>query len=204
MLNNVHGKGGNDRRRRGRTMSGISFRITNFFSSSSSAINHTTENDDFGSMYANVANKEDEEILRLTVGTPEQEAHTSSDLTGVSSSFPPQSDSTTICTGNRLKALLIVLFNIITSLAANIGYLTVVNSTHISAVDKTAMQILMAGFKLFWNAFVVRAMLSFVQEDYEEDDLAVDNVRLQLLLMVFNSVVAPCLVSYSIHRYIML
>ncbi|KAJ1411531.1 hypothetical protein B484DRAFT_182595 [Ochromonadaceae sp. CCMP2298] len=76
--------------------------------------------------------------------------------------------------------------NAAATIAVNIIYVSYESSTHTSASSKVLIQVLMAGFKVVWNSVVVRQLCQLIHDR---------NIRSHVLMLIFNTLVAPCLAS---------
>jgi ABC-type proline/glycine betaine transport system permease subunit len=79
------------------------------------------------------------------------------------------------------------LMNAVAAITANVVYVCVMYSD-IPSVAMFLVQISMAAFKLFWNLFVVRKLISHIP--YNKD-----SIRMHALMLIFNTLVAPCIAS---------
>jgi hypothetical protein len=79
------------------------------------------------------------------------------------------------------------LMNAVAAITANVVYVSVMYS-NIPSATIFFVQISMAAFKLFWNLFVVRKLISHVP--YNKD-----SIRMHALMLIFNTLVAPCIAS---------
>ena len=86
-----------------------------------------------------------------------------------------------------LPMSVLFLLNALAIITANIVYVYVMLS-NITATALFFVQVFMAAFKLLWNVFVVRKLISHVP--YNKG-----SIRMHSLMLVFNSLVAPCFAS---------
>ncbi|RYH25605.1 hypothetical protein EON65_15370 [archaeon] len=89
---------------------------------------------------------------------------------------------------NTLKYFLIFSLNFSVAISVNAAYLVVQNGRDIPSEQKIAVQVLMAGFKIFWSIFVIRLMMT--QLPYKKN-----SVKLHVGMLVFNSIFAPCIAT---------
>lgn len=89
---------------------------------------------------------------------------------------------------NSVKYFLIFSLNFSVAISVNAAYLVVQNSREIPSEQKIIVQVLMAGFKIFWSIFVIRLMMT--QLPYRKN-----SVKLHVGMLVFNSIFAPCIAT---------
>eukprot|EP01039_Chlorochromonas_danica_P005773 gene5773-6357_t len=84
---------------------------------------------------------------------------------------------------------LVFLVNVAVVMSVNAGYLVAQSDNSVSTTDKSMIQILMAAFKLAWNVFALRVLINYLPSHRSS------SVRLHVVLLVFNSLLAPCLAT---------
>eukprot|EP01035_Chromulina_nebulosa_P025131 gene25131-32779_t len=84
--------------------------------------------------------------------------------------------------------LLVFVLNVALSMAVNSVYVSIQSSDTVSSSSKILCQVAMAGVKLFINMVVVKALIAHIP-------FCKSKARLHVAMVVFNSVVAPCLAT---------
>ncbi len=94
------------------------------------------------------------------------------------------------------SALFVVIAMLITNLVVIFGVMSIYVYTTLSNAPssvKTISQILLAAFKLFWNNLVVPRCIAYITGRWS--GLVDDKSWINVVVLIFNNVVAPCLVS---------
>ncbi|RYH21456.1 hypothetical protein EON65_20640, partial [archaeon] len=86
-----------------------------------------------------------------------------------------------------IKTIIFIL-NTLAVISINAAYLVVQNADDISSASKIAVQVLMAGFKLFWNVFMLRVLMTWLPQEKH-------SIELHVGMLAFNSIIAPCIAT---------
>lgn len=89
---------------------------------------------------------------------------------------------------NTCKYLSVFFINMAVSICINASYLLTQNDEDIASNTKIAIQVLMAGFKIFWNIVCLRMLMT--QLPYKRA-----SVMLHVFMLIFNSIFAPCIAT---------
>lgn len=89
---------------------------------------------------------------------------------------------------NFLRYMGVLLINTTVVIGINAAFLLVENDDDIGTSTKIGVQVLMAAFKIVWNIFALRVLIT--QLPYKKS-----SVKLHVSMLVFNSILAPCLAT---------
>ncbi|RYH07889.1 hypothetical protein EON65_41355, partial [archaeon] len=87
-----------------------------------------------------------------------------------------------------LRHIVVFLANFTVVIGTNAAYLLTQNAQDISSSSKIAVQVLMAGFKLFWNIFMLRVLMTLLPREKH-------SFKLHVGMLSFNSILAPCIAT---------